>query len=90
VWHLTLKNTTLLDSFPNLVHDLVHGAPIGGLPPLSYTFIPNNLASADINLEYMDSFLADKVASGCMDGLYSIKTAHHIFKGHFRPVPLDL
>jgi len=49
-WHLTLQNTNLLDSFPNLVHDLVHGAPIGDLPPLSYTFIPDNLELADINL----------------------------------------
>src|SRR5882724_11164027 len=56
--------------------------------PLSYTFIPNNLASADINLSYMDSFLADEVASGHMDGPYSIETVHHIFNGHFRTAPL--
>ena len=36
----------------------------------------------------MDSFLADEVASGHMDGPYSIETVHHIFNGHFRTAPL--
>jgi len=43
---------------------------------------------ADINPSYMDSFLADEVTSGCMDGPYSIETAHCIFNGHFQTVPL--
>src|SRR5882724_9579041 len=82
-WNLTLLNANLLEYFPNLVHDLVHGGPISNLPPLSYTFIPNNLASADINPSYMDSFLADEVASSQIDGPYSIEMAHCVFNGHF-------
>ena len=77
-WHLALQNTSLFDSFPNLIHDLVHSVPIGNLPPLSYTFIPDNLASANINLVYMDNFLAEEVTSGHMDSPYSFETAHHI------------
>jgi len=89
-WHLALLSSGLIDSFPNLVHDLVHGAPIGNLPPLSYTFIPNNLASANINPDYMYYFLAKEITSSCMDGPYSIDMAHQIFKGHFWTAPLGL
>jgi len=88
VWHLALQYTGLISLFPNLIHNLIHGAPIGNLPPLSYTFIPDNLTSTNIDMIYMDNFLVEEVTSGRMDSPFSIETAHHIFKGHFRTTPL--
>jgi len=70
--------------FPNLIHDLAHSAPIGDLPPLTYTFIPNNIASANIDPDYMDSFIVEEFALGSMDVLFSIASVHLIFKGCFR------
>jgi len=87
-WLLTLQHADLLHLFPNLVHDLIYGTPIGDLPKLTHTFIPDNLGSANMDPDHMDSFLAEEVASGRMDGPYSIESAHHIFGGHFRTAPL--
>jgi len=36
----------------------------------------------------MDSFLAEEVSSGCMDGPFTMEMAHLIFRGHFRTAPL--
>src|SRR5882724_3946462 len=87
-WHLALQHADLLHLFPNLVHDLTYGSPIGNLPPLSHTFIPNNLGSANIDPAYMDSFLEEEVTSGHMDGLFTVDYAHQIFNGHLWTVPL--
>ena len=35
-WHLALQQADLLHLFPNLVHDLIYGTPIGDLPPLMH------------------------------------------------------
>jgi len=67
----------MLYSFPNLIFNLTNSAPIGNPHPFSYTFIPNNLKSAEINLAYMDAFLASQIALGHIDGP-SIAQAHAI------------
>jgi len=87
-WHLALQQADLLHLFPNLVHNLIYGSPISDLPLLTHTFIPNNLSSAILDLSYMNSFLEEEVASGCMDSPISIDLAHYIFNGHFRMAPL--
>jgi len=89
-WGLALHECCLLYTFPNLVHDLTFGAPNGDLPPLTYTFIPNNLKSAEIDPSYMDNFLASEVATGHIDGPFTKDQAHAIFNGHFRTAPLGL
>src|SRR5882724_10430622 len=88
-WHLALQHADLLHLFLNLVHDLTYGSPIGNPPPLSHTFISNNLGSADIDPAYMDSFLVEEVTSGRMDGPFTVNYAHQIFNGHFRMAPLS-
>ena len=70
VWGIALREASLLYSFPNLIFDIINGAPISNPPPLTYTFIPNNLKSAKIDPAYMDNFLAAEVASGCIDGIF--------------------
>jgi len=77
-------------TFPNLVHDHMFGVPIGNLPPLTYTFIPNNLKSAEIDPLYMNKFLASEVATGHIDGPFTKDQAHTIFNGHFHTAPLGL
>jgi len=38
----------------------------------------------------MDHFLASEIATGHIDGPFSISQAHTIFKGHFHTAPLGL
>ena len=73
IWALEHENIT--ESYPNLVHNLSHGSPIGNPPPINYIFIPNNLPSANINPEYISCLIAEEVAAGWMDSLYSIEQA---------------
>ena len=70
--------------------DITNRAPISNPPPLTYTFIPDNLKSAKIDPAYMDNFLVAKVASGCINGPFSIAQAHSVFGGHFHTTPPGL
>ena len=47
-WQRVLDAANITHLFPNLVHDIAFGSPIGNPPPLTQTFIPPNLALADI------------------------------------------
>jgi hypothetical protein len=89
-WWLALYNANIHTHFLNLVHDLTYGSPIGNPPPLRHTFIPPNLSSAKLNPSYVLQSLLDEVASGRMDGPFSVPDAHHVFGGHFRTSPLGL
>jgi len=89
-WELVLHETGLLYDFPNLISNLTYGAPIGNPPILSHTFIPNNLKVANLDPAYMDSFLAAEVATGRIDGLFTVYQAHALFGGHFHMAPLGL
>jgi len=87
---LALHEADITLSYPNLIHDLTHGSPIGNPPPLWYTFIPNNLTSANIHPEYITNLITAEVAAGHMDGPFTIEQAHIIYGGHFRTCPLGL
>src|SRR5882724_3078738 len=80
----------LTDSYPNLIHDLSFGSPIGNLPPIDFTFIPNNLPSMNIQPEYITNLITEEVAASCMDGPFTIEEAHYIYGGHFQTCPLGL
>jgi len=62
-WQHILETTNLSLSFPNLVHDITYGSPIGNPPPLSMSFLPSNLPSANIPPELIDQELAVEVAA---------------------------
>ena len=89
-WQLALHEADITLLYPNLVHDLIHGSPIGNPPPLRYTFIPNNLTSANIQPEYITNLITAEVMAGHMDGTFTIEQAHIIYGGHFRTCPLGL
>jgi len=86
-WRQGLLSTGLTHSFPHLVHNISSGSPIGNPPPLTYTFIPHNLKSADIDPVYMDNFIKELIA-GCFNGPFSVEELHIIFGGHFCMAPL--
>ena len=87
-WRQALSSAGLTHSFPHLVHDIIYGSPISNPPPLTYTFIPANLKSADIDPIYMDNFIKEEVAAGRFDGPFSVQEARIVFGGHFRTAPL--
>jgi len=89
-WRLALLDAGLTLRYPNLVHDLSFGSPIGNPPPIEHTFIPDNLPSAKIQPEYITNLINEEVAAGHMDGPFTTAEAHSIYGGHFRTCPLGL
>jgi len=55
---------------------------------LSYTFIPENLRSANLDPVYMDGLLAEEATAGHTNGPFTTDEAHSIFGGHFHTAPL--
>src|SRR5882724_11131757 len=62
-WSQALTNANLKNSYPNLIHGLSFGSPIGNLPPINYTFIPDNLPLANIRPEYITNLINEEVAA---------------------------
>jgi len=89
-WQDALSSSRLLLHFPNLVHDITYGSPIGNPPPLSKTFLPPNLASALIHPEIIEQELLDEVSANRMSGPFSLNQASIIFGGPFRSSPVGL
>src|SRR5882724_2214058 len=52
-WRQALSSAGLTHLFPHLIHNIIYGSPIGNPPPLTYTFIPANLKSTDMDPVYM-------------------------------------
>ena len=88
-WLHTLLEAGILVSFPNVIHDISYGSPIGNLS-LSSTFLPHNLASAMLHPEIIDLELNAEVSSNCMSGPFSISQASSIFGGFFHSSPVCL
>ena len=76
--------------FPNLVNDITFGSPIGNPPPLSRTFLPQNLPSAALYPHLINDELRTETHARRMSGPYTINQAHTIFRGHFRTSPVGL
>jgi len=89
-WQHTLSNTNFLSSFPNLVHDITYSSLIGNPPPLTATFLPPNLPSANLHPELIDLELSNEVSAGQMLGPFSTTQASAIFDGFFCSSPVGL
>src|SRR5882672_641573 len=89
-WHATLRSSNLLSVFPNLVHDLMYGSPIGNPPPLSKIFLPNNLTSDNIQQILIYQELPSKVSMGRMSCPFTIPQASIIVGGPFHSSPVGL
>ncbi|KAJ6553388.1 hypothetical protein B0H19DRAFT_1263765 [Mycena capillaripes] len=42
-WYEALRDCNLLDRYPNLIHDITYGSPIGNPPAPLSTFLPPNM-----------------------------------------------
>jgi hypothetical protein len=82
-WVVALNDYNLQCKYPNLVHNMVFGSPIGNPPPLAYTFVPNSLVSANEHSNIVDTHFAQEVAAGRMTGPYLLEEAAVLFHGHF-------
>src|SRR5882672_4210354 len=82
-WKHTLCLTNLSHKFPNLVHDITYGSPIGNPPSLLHTFLPPNLSLANIHPNLIDLELATEVATGSISGPFSPDEASIIFGGFY-------
>ena len=91
-WSLAtyLETTKLSLSFPNLVHNITYGSPIGNPLPLSMSFLPSNLPSANIRPKIIDQELVVEVAARWMSGPFTVSEATEIFSGFFCCSPVGL
>jgi len=89
-WLTALCSSNLISSFPNLVHDITYGSPIGNPPPLLRSFLPANLPSALVHPELIDAELLAEVAANRMSGPFTLLEASSIFLGPFRSSPVGL
>ena len=89
-WKHTLSNGNLLSDFPKLVHDITYGSLIGNPPPMTATFLPPNLASANLHPEIIDLELLTEVSAGQMSGPFSTTQATAIFNGFFHSSPVGI
>ena len=89
-WEEMLTRCNLTEKYPNLVHDLIYGSPIGNPPSLIRSFIPKNMRSANEHPEVIDNYLIEEINAGRMSRGLSIEQAHTFFGGHFRTAPLGV
>ena len=89
-WSAALTLCNLTSDFPNLVHDIKFGSPIGNPPPLLTTFLPRNLPSTDLFPNIIDHELLEETAGNRMSGPFTEDEARYIFNGHFRTSPVGL
>ncbi|KAK7001234.1 hypothetical protein R3P38DRAFT_3284480 [Favolaschia claudopus] len=89
-WATALRDCNLLERYPNLVHDLSFGSPIGNPPTPTFTFIPPNMPSVELNPAFLDNYLTTEVSAGRMAGPLTVDEAHAFFGSHFRTAPLGL
>jgi hypothetical protein len=89
-WTRALEECGLSQKYPFLVHDISFGSPIGNPPPLTYTFIPENMPSALEHPLVIEAFLDEERAAGRVSGPYTIEEAFVFFGGHFRTAPMGL
>ncbi len=87
-WRDILDQCGLRQKYPNLVHDILYGSPIGSPPPLTCNFIPRNSSSASEHSNIVDKYLADEIEAGRMYGGLSVEDAEIFFGGHFRTAPM--
>ena len=78
-WNQALLNANLTHAYPNLIHELSFGSPIGNPPPINFTFTPKNLSSENIQPEYIMNLINEEIMSGSMDRPFTFQEAHTIY-----------
>ena len=91
-WFQMLQHYNLIQKYPTLVHDILHGSPISNPPILHSTFIPKNMHSAFANPQVIDDYLLEEIAAlaGQMSLGLTLEQAHIFFGGHFCSAPMGV
>ena len=87
-WEEMLLWCNITKKYPNLVHDLTYGSPIGNPPFLTCSFIPKKLHSANDHAEVIYNYLIEEFEAFEMSRGLSIQQAHTFFGSHFWTAPL--
>jgi hypothetical protein len=81
----------LSDRYPSLVHNIIHGFPIGlDMPLVSQNFLPPNHYKTMEEDQIIQKKLSNEVILGRMSGPFSIRQAECFFGGPFRTAPLAI
>jgi hypothetical protein len=81
----------LFTSYPELVHNLRHGFPLGHMPDLTSTIIIPNHPSTTSDPRHIDAiekYLDEETSSGRMSGPFSQEETEQILRGPFKSSPL--
>jgi hypothetical protein len=86
-----LQHAHLTHRYPSLVHDIIHGFPIGlHMPNVSQNFLPPNHYKTVEEDQIIQAKLTNEVTLGRMSGPFSVSQAEHFFGGPFRTAPLAI
>ena len=89
-WKEMLLHCNLTVKYPNLVHDIIYGSPIGNPPYFSNTFIPPNIRSVNEHPQLIDEYLIEETNAGHMSRGLTVDQAVFFFGGHFQTAPLGV
>ena len=82
-----LVKHNLTEAYPHLVHNLLHGFPLGRMPPLSDTIIIPNHPSVPLHMDMVLEYLEVETAAGRMSGPFSREEVEQILRGPFQSSP---
>ncbi len=82
-----LEKHNLTKSYPQLVHNLQQGFPLGRMPPLPSTIIIPNHPSVQLDIDSVTQYLEAEIATGRMSGPFSPTEVEQILRGPFQASP---
>jgi hypothetical protein len=83
-----LKTLHLTSQYPNLVHHLRHGFPMGNFEPIRETTIFRNDSAVETYRTQVDSYLAEEKAAGHMIGPFTQPEMERVCGGPFWCCPM--
>jgi hypothetical protein len=85
-----LKTLHLTSQYPNLVHHLRHGFPMGNFEPIRETTIFRNDSTVETYRTQVDSYLAEEKAAGHMIGPFTQPEMERVCGGPFWCCPMTV
>ncbi|GBE84983.1 hypothetical protein SCP_0701670 [Sparassis crispa] len=84
-----LDNADLLSRYPELFFKLTHSFPLGDLPPILESFIPDNLLSTNIYTDIIRKYISEELSLGRFSDPFTC-TQLEAKIGPFRSSPLQV
>lgn len=85
-----LSRFHLLGKYPDLIHFIQHGFPIGPMPSVSETIIQQNHITKPNEIAIVRQDIMKEVALGRMVGPLNVHKAQSLLGGNFRTSPMGL